>query len=199
MSRAPRLWLVAALVVGGCTTDSTRVSEYLDPQTAVTIRALAEPLIYAHEAPELAANARDYLSLGVVEVNNMGARTHYLALVSWSTINRARVGVAPTPAPERIEVALGGTTREWAPRSHEARSLGVGGTLFRPPSGYAGESWYAVTVADLRALAATPPSSITLLQESGRITYLAWRGADAALAEFVRDIPDPARAESPRR
>jgi hypothetical protein len=199
MTCASRLWLAAALLVGGCTTGDSRVSEYLDPQTAVTIRALAEPLIYAHDAPQLAANARDYLSLGVVEVNNMGARKHYLALVSWSTIDRKRAGVAPIPAPERIEVAFGGSTREFPLVSHEPRSLGIGGTLYRPPSGYGGESWYAVTPAELRVLAATPPASIALFDESGRTTYLSWRGAGASLAEFVRDIPDTITPEPRRR
>jgi hypothetical protein len=198
MSRVSRVWLLAALLLGGCATESPRVREYLDPQTAVTIRTLAAPAVYAHDAPELAANTRDYLSLGIVEVNNMGVRKHYLALVSWSTIDRSRLGVAPAPSPERFEVMLGGKAREFAPVSHEPRSLGIGGTPFRPASGYAGEAWYAVTPADLRALAATPPDSIMLLQESGRVGYRMWKSADAAVAEFVRDIPDAVSAE-PRR
>lgn len=198
MTRAASLLLAAALLLGGCASESTRVAEYLDPQTAVTIRALAEPLIYAHDAPQLAANTRDYLSLGVVEVNNMGARKHYLAVVSWTTIDRKRVGVSPAPVPERIEIAFGGKEREWQPVTHEPRSLGIGDTLFRPPSGYAGEAWYAVTPAELRALAATPPQAIALLDESGGTRYLPWSGAAAALSEFVRDIPDTSTSE-PRR
>jgi hypothetical protein len=199
MTCASRLCLAAALLLGGCATPDSRVTEYLDPQTAVTIRALATPIVFAHDAPELAANTRDYLSLGVVEVNNMGMRKHYLALVSWSTIDRSRVGVSAAPVPERIELALGGKARELAPVSHEPRSLGIGGTPFRPSSGYVGEGWYAVTPADLRALAAAPADSVTLLQESGRLTYRTWRGADAALVEFVRDIPDAISTEPRRR
>jgi hypothetical protein len=199
MTFASRLWLVAVLILGGCASEKPRVTEYLDPETAVTIRALGAPLIYARAAPELAANARDYLSLGAVEVNNMGTRKHYLALVSWSTINRERVGAAPAPVPERIEVVVGGKPREFVPVGHEPRSLGIGGAPFRPPSGYVGESWYAVTPADLRALAAAPPDSIALAQDSGRVAYEAWRGDDGSLAEFVRDIPDAVTAEPKRR
>jgi hypothetical protein len=199
MARVLRLWLAITLVLAGCTTESSRVREYLDPQTAVTIRTLAAPVVYAHDAPELAANTRDYLSLGLVEVNNMGARKHYLALISWSTIDRARLGVGPAPVPERFEVVMGGKLREFTPASHEPRSLGIGGTPFRPPSGYAGEAWYAVTPADLRALAAAPADSITLLQESGRVAYRSWKAADAAITEFVRDIPDTVSADPSRR
>jgi hypothetical protein len=199
MASAPRILLTAALLLGGCATEHAGVTEYLDPQTAVTIRALTAPAIYAHDAPELAANVRDYLSLGLVEVNNMGVRKHYLALVSWTTIGRSQRGVPAAPVPERVELEFGGKTRELAPVSHEPRSLGIGGTPFRPPSGYAGEAWYAVTPADLRALAATPAEALTLLQDSGPITYRTWRGADAAVAEFVRDIPDAVSAEPRRR
>lgn len=190
--RAPILSLAAAALLAGCAGESPRVSEYLDQQTAVTIRSLAEPLVYAHDAPELAANTRDYLSLGLVETNNMGKRKHYLALISWSTIDRHRVGVAAAPVPERVEFDLGGKPLELSGASHEPRGFGIGGQLFRPPAGYSGESWYEVTPAQLRALAASPPASISLDGDAGSISYLPWRAEGRALAEFVRDIPDAA-------
>ena len=93
-----RILAIAALVLvlSACAdTSATRVTEYLDPETAVTIRAVAAPIVFSRDAPELAANARDYLSAGLVEVNNMGKRVHYLALVSWSTVDRHRPGATP--------------------------------------------------------------------------------------------------------
>ena len=198
MSGRSWLWLVATLLLGSCATEDARVAEYLDPQTAVTIRAVATPFIYARDVPELAANVRDYLSLGAVEVNNMGARRHYLAVVSWSTIDRRRIG-APAPLPESLELTLAGKTRVLALASHESRSLGIGEPLFRPPSGYLSESWYKVTPADLRAFAASPPDSIDLAAAGGRLSYALWRRADAALEDFVRDIPDTATSERARR
>jgi hypothetical protein len=199
MSALSRLWPVAALLLGGCTTEGKRVNEYLDPQTAVTIRAAAAPFIYARDVPELAANVRDYLSLGAVEVNNMGARRHYLAVVSWSTIDRRRADGSPAPLPERIELTLAGKTRVLSLASHEPRSLGIGEPLFRPPSGYLGESWYAIMPADLRSFAAAPPDSIDLAAEGARASYVLWRRADADLEDFVRDIPDTATSAPQRR
>ena len=199
MSGRLRLWLVAALLLGGCATEGTGVNEYLDPHTAVSIRAVAAPFIYARDAPELAANVRDYLSIGAVEVNNMGARKHYLAAVQWSTIGRRQVDGPPAPPPERIELTLAGRTRELPLASHEPRSLGIGAPLFRPPSGYVGESWYAVTPAELRAFVAAPPDSIDLTVDSVRANYLLWRRADAALEDFVRDIPDMVTSAPQRR
>jgi hypothetical protein len=195
-----RLGLVAVLLLlGACATENTEVREHLDPQTGMTVRAVAAPFIYARDVPELAVNVRDYISLGAVEVNNMGTRKHYLAAVSWSTIDRRRTDGAPTPLPERIELALAGRPHVLVLASHEARSLGIGEPLFRPPAGYLGESWYLVTPADLRAFAAAPPESIDLPVEGGRASYLLWRRADAALEDFVRDIPDAMTGTAQRR
>jgi hypothetical protein len=190
--------LVALLGSAGCAGEGPRVTEYLDPQTAVTIRAMSAPFVYAHEAPEIAANVRDYLSLGAVEVNNMGTRKHYLVLVSWSTVDRAGPHAGRAPEPERIELIAGSRALELAPVSHEARSLGIGEAPYRPPSGYVGESWYAVTPTDLRALSAASPAEIVLLQESDSVSYSIWRSAAEELEAFVRDIP-AAPAAAPRR
>jgi hypothetical protein len=199
MLARPRFWFAAALLLGGCATEPARVSEYLDPQTAMTVRAVAAPFIYAREVPELAANVRDYLSLGAVEVNNMGTRRHYLAAVSWSTIDRRGAAGAPAPLPERIELSLAGTTRVLALAGHESGSLGIGTPLFRPASGYLGESWYLVTPADLRAFAASPPETVDVAVASGSASYSLWRREDAALREFIADIPDTVTSERPRR
>jgi hypothetical protein len=180
----------------GCVTKSAISQEYLDPQTAVTIRAVATPMIYAHEVPQLAANVRDYLSVGAVEVNNMGKRQHYLAVVSWSTVDRKRASIAPPPLPEQLRMSLDGKPREWQPASHEPRSLGVGEPLFRPTGGYLGETWYVVTVAELRAFAAAPPDAVEVADEPANIiTYSVWKNAGAELADFVRDIPDAIQAQ----
>lgn len=188
------------VVLSACAdTDRTRVEEYLDPETAVTIRAMAVPIVFAHEAPELAANARDYVSAGLVEVNNMGKRDHYLVLVSATTVDRHRPGVDPAAIPGRVEILIGGKPREFTPVTHEPRSLGVGTVPFRPASGFVGESWYRMTVSDLRALAEDPPQAIGLIDDpANRIDFELWRPATEELKEFVRDIPDARPVEATR-
>lgn len=199
MSRAWAGAIATVALLAGCATDSTTVTEYLDPQTAVTIRAVAMPSVYSHDMPELAANVRDYLSVGAVEVNNMGKRRHYLVLVSWSTIDWRRTRVSPVPAVEHLGYSVAGTRRDLTLASHDARTLGIGTPLFRPDSGYLSESWFAVSAADLRAYAAAPPETLEIEEPSGTLTYVSWRRADAALQEFVRDIPDAPAAAAPRR
>jgi len=194
MSIAPRrlapLLAITSLLAGACAGAPERpaATEFLDPQTAMTVRVVAEPFVYARDVPELAANVRDYLNVGAVETNNMGARKHYLALVAWSTIDRKRVGVPAVVLPERLELSLGGASREYPLTTHEPRSVGVATSVLEPPAGYLGDSWFIVSVPDLRAFAASPPATLDVLVDGSRQTYVLWKRADAALAAFVDDM-----------
>jgi hypothetical protein len=194
------LLLLASTVLAGCAGEPERpaATEFLDAQTAMTVRVVAEPFVYARDVPELAANVRDYLYLGAVETNNMGHRSHYIALVSWSTIDRKRVGVPASELPERLELSLGAVSREYPLKTHEPRSVGVGTAVLEPPAGYLGDSWFIVSAADLRALAAAPPATIEVMAGGVRQTYTLWKRADAALAAFVEDIPTEMKSASPR-
>ncbi|MCX7058272.1 MAG: hypothetical protein NTZ79_14140 [Proteobacteria bacterium] len=196
MSRASRFALGALatlpLLLGACTTtsDGPPVQEYLDPQTAMTIRVVAEPFVYARDVPELAANMRDYLYVGAVELNNMGSRRHFWALISWSTIDRKRAGLSLPPLPDKLELQLTTATREYPLTTHEPRSIGAGEPVLQPPAGYLGDSWFLTTPADLRAFAASPPASIDVMVDGVRQTYTLWKRADAPLAAFIEDIPN---------
>jgi len=184
------LALLTAPVATGTPPDETAVREYLDPVTAMTVRLVAQPLIYAREVPELAVNARDYLSVGPVELNNMGTRRYYLALVAWSTIDRDRSGAALPALPERVEVSLGGVERVLQTETHTPRDLGSGLPVYVPPAGRIGESWLPVKPADLRALSASPPEALDVVVDGARLRYTLWRTAPKALEEFVAGIPD---------
>jgi len=182
VSTVSRLWIAAALLVGGCATGNSRVSENVDPQTGVTIRATASLFVYLRDISEVADNVRDYVSVGAVEVNKTGTRTYYLAVVPGGPIDHRRA--------TRIVLTLTGQPRELTLTTHEPRSLGIGEPPFRAEWGYIGEIWYAVTAAELRAFAATPPESIQLIEGGRVLTYVRFRRGDAALRDFIRDIPD---------
>jgi hypothetical protein len=182
------------LAVVGCAHQtaapkSSGITEYLDNQTAMTVRVVAEPFIYGHEVPELAVNARDYLSVGAVELDNMGRHRFFLVLVSWSTIDRARLNT-PLPAqPDRIEWRDPSRVHEWTVLSHQPRELGAGMPLLEPPVARMGESWIEVKAADLRSLADAPPETIDAIVNGIRQQYTLWRRADGPLREFADSLP----------
>src|SRR6266481_1480979 len=71
----------------GSALGSKEPSEYLDQTTAATITVVAKPLIFAHERPELAAHARDYVTLAAASVNRGGAIEHFIFAYLWSTVD----------------------------------------------------------------------------------------------------------------
>ncbi len=193
------------LVCGGCTHTAPRpdislIKEYLDPQTAMTVRTVAEPFIYGRDVPELAVNARDFVSMGAVELDNMGQHRLFLALVSWSTIDRARIGAKPPALPERLLITTGAATKEWRVSSHTPRDLGAGEPILEPPAGRLGDSWVEFKPSEIRALALNPPDSIDVVVDGAPQRYTLWRRGDAALNEFASNLPvDMAPARGRRR
>jgi hypothetical protein len=183
--------LLLVTLCAGCAAERSGVNEYVDAQTGVTIRSMASPFIYSRDIYVAAANVGDYISIGAVEVNRMGARQHYLAVVWWGQIEHKRI--------ERVTLTLGGQPREFPLATREPRDLGIGQPPFRPVWGYIGEIWYVVTPADLRALAAAPPDSIELTEGGRGLRYVTFDRADGALRDFIRDIPDAPTSEPPRR
>jgi hypothetical protein len=194
-----RPWVIVTLLLGGCATDGAGAIEHVDPHTGVTMRAMASPFVYARAVQELAGHDVDYLSVGAVEVNQMGTRRQYLAVVPWTRTVRRADGSRAVPRADRVALTLGGERRELTLATHDPRSLGVNEPPYRPAWGYIGESWYAVTPADLRVFAAGPPGSLELVEDGRTMTYVPMSRADAALQEFIRDIPGTATGEPARR
>jgi hypothetical protein len=59
------------------------VSERLDDKTAVTITNARTSLIMSPDRYFSDENAREYVQIGVIEINRMGAREHFLWLGIW--------------------------------------------------------------------------------------------------------------------
>jgi hypothetical protein len=81
--------LLATLFVG-CAGKQTRsdVREYLDKATGATVTRVKDPATFVHEVPGLASSGRDYVYLAPLAVNRGGARTYWLWLGIWSTVDR---------------------------------------------------------------------------------------------------------------
>jgi hypothetical protein len=108
IARAVRL--LALLVLTSCASVGPAVRTYLDTKTAVTVRASAEPWVFAREAPELAANSRDYLDLRLLEVDSMGERRLYLTATAWSTVDRRGAPTAAATVLAQLRLLAGGET-----------------------------------------------------------------------------------------
>jgi hypothetical protein len=185
--RAP-IALLAILAFAGCAEHELWPDERLDPETAVNVTIMAEPWIYSRDVPMLAAHARDYLNVGVVETNRGGTRAYWLGVIAWSTIDRS---VLPGPAtailPAKARLLWPATKLELVPDSKGRSAPGLTEPVFVDKDMNHTEAWYPLTTTQLAQLGKEAPISVSLIDETGQLTtYEPWRVDRAAMSEFLK-------------
>ncbi len=174
---------LSVLLVAGCAaTAGPRQHEYLDETTAATVTVGRDTLVFARERPELAVNARDYLTVVPVDVNRSGTHTVYLFGYAWSTIDKR--GVDETPgayaivADDRsigLALAPGGT-----------RELGIGTAPLRPPSRTAVAVVAATSRETLRFIVAATDVRVLRTRDGLVERFALWHDSRPALDEFLQ-------------
>jgi hypothetical protein len=178
----------ACLVLAACTAQDLRPRERLDPKTAVHATIFAEPWVYAREVPMLAANARDYLNIGVAEMNRAGERTYWLGVVAWSTIDR-RSQAAGGAAPARILLQWSDSGIELAAAPGGRTAVGLSQPAFLGPAESFADAWYPLGVEQLRRLGESPPRAVLWIDAEGQtVAYLKWRARKQVLVEFLSAV-----------
>lgn len=179
---------LAALALPACAARDLWPAERLDPETAVNVTIMALPWVYARPVPMLAANARDYLNVGVVETNRAGSRAYWLGVVSWSTIDRSPLPAERAPArPERIRLDWQEGRLELQPAAGGRAAVGLSAPALTGPAESFTEAWYALSAGDVARLGVAAPASVSLVGEGGRLTtYDAWQVDPAVMPEFLK-------------
>lgn len=180
--------LAVALTTGlaGCASlPEPEPSSYLDERTGITLTVVDTPLVLARDRRDLAANARDYLTLVAVSRNEAGRITPALLLHRWSTID-ARVAAPPGAETKLVIVAdgrdirpqpLGTLPKEFLPSStHD---------LWRPPVSAVATTAYRIDAATLRFIADSARVSAFIDEPGDELPYVLWRDGRAALARFA--------------
>ena len=183
--------LLAVLTFAGCTAgQELRPEERLDPNTAVNVTIMADPWVYSRDVPMLAANARDYLNVGVVETNRAGTRATWLGVIAWSTIDRSIFsGTPPVSRPLKARLRWSAASLELEPAANGRAAVGLTSPALIDPQTRFTETWYPLSAAQLAQLGKEAPASVALLDEAGQPTiYLPWRVNPAAMSEFLEAI-----------
>jgi hypothetical protein len=180
--------LVLALLAAGCATgrDPWPI-ERLDPYSAVNTTLMAEPWVYGRDVTALAANARDYLNVGLVETNRAGQRAYWLGVVAWSTIDRSALP-APVqpPRPGKVRFDWADGSLELQPVATGRQAFGASQPIFAGPQPEFEEAWFMLTAAQLSRFASGPPVSVSLLRDdASAAVYAAWRADRPALESFL--------------
>jgi hypothetical protein len=181
--------LLASTQRAGCATDREPF-EYLDPDTAATITVVAKPLVFANPRTELAANARDYVTLAAAAVNRGGKVTYVGIAYFWSTVD-PRMRTDPLPAPEPLVLQADDRRIELRLSGQSAHDAGIGTAVHAPAGASGAPSVYGFDLATLRFV--SEARQLTLLAQSNGtlLSYALWDDRRAALRAFVHHMSGP--------
>jgi hypothetical protein len=183
-------WPIAVLLaLGACDAlaSDKQPQEYLDERTAATITVVGAPLIFAYARTELAANARDYVTLAAAAVNRSGTISYVLIGYFWSTVD-PRLRQDALPAAEPLVLQADDRRIELTRRGQSPREAGIGEPVHAPPGPAVTPNVYTTDLAALRFV--TAARRLTLLAVSGStpLRYELWEDHRAALGSFVRHM-----------
>ena len=176
-----------ALLAGCASLPAPQPLTYLDERTGITLTVVDAPLVLARDRRDLAANARDYLTLVSVTRNESGRVTAALLVHRWSTID-TRVSTAGAPAadPRLVVVADGRDIRlaplEPVPREFEPSD---GHDLWRPKVSRVDTTAYRVDATTLRYIAQSARVSAFRDVAEDALPFVLWRDGRAALGRLA--------------
>jgi len=181
--------LGALLVLCACAAPAgeSPPREYLDEETGATVTLQSEPLVFAYSRRELAANARDYLTLQAASVNRSGKVSYVLISYVWSTVD-PRMREEPLLVPEQLVLHADDRRIQLNARGHTAREAGIGMPVDVPPGSSGPPTAYGTDLATLRFIAESRHLALALDTERSTLVYDLWQDRRADLARFVRHM-----------
>jgi len=184
---AAGLALVLACAAGTSFGAEQEPREYLDEDTAATITVVGEPLVFALPRRDLAANARDYVTLAAAAVNRAGKVSYVLIGYNWST---ADPRLRRDPLPGAVGRALRADDRriELTLRGHSAHEAGIGVPVHAPPGKSVPPNVYGTDLATLRYLSESRHLSLEVDSGETIMRYELWEDRRAALRRFVQHM-----------
>ena len=196
MIRRALALLSLAAGMSGCvlTPDQPPVQTLIDQQTAVTVETTGEPYVLACAAGGMAANARDYLDLRVLESDRMGKRAYYLSLVAFTTVDRRGVANPTAQGLEQVRLNVGHKTIDLValPAGDDAHGLSV--RLYPRRNGQVAAAEYVVSPDLIRDLAAASEADISVdVGSGGDLRYEPWMPSAQGLKAFADRLPRSGR------
>jgi hypothetical protein len=165
--------------------DSVR--QYVDEITAASITVAVEPLIFARERSDLAANSRDYVTLTAIEVNVQGKRSYLWSAYIWSTIDRRDRRQLVAPGDELVLVADGRPI----PLRSDAQTLrdrGLGESPTPAPTRTAVPALFAADLESIGYVARASELRIELIHAGSNDAFVLWKDGRAALRAFSESV-----------
>jgi hypothetical protein len=160
---------------------------YLDERTGITLTVVDTPIVLARERRDLAANARDYLTLAAVTRNESGRLTTALIVHRWSTIDNRVAGDGVVSGDARLVMMADGRDIRLTKLAPVPREFEPSDThrLWRPDVSLVDTAVYRVDAATLRYVAESARVSAHRDVAGDDLPFSMWRDGRAALGRLT--------------
>lgn len=184
----PALFAVAVLgLLSACATEQPAVVDYLDESTAVTITRSRTPFVLSTGTS--ADAARDFVQIGAIEINRMGARRYFL----WFGISEVMYTKDARSNPDGFESIVFDVGKEefqldvvgWT-----EKAIGAGKPIYEKLFRTTVDAYYEVSLQQIELLADVNSISFRTTGITPK-EYTPWYRAVAAnedLKEFFRTV-----------
>lgn len=178
-----------ALLAACATLPAPAPLTYLDERTGITLTVVDAPLVLARERRDLAANARDYLTLVAVARNESGRVTSALLVHRWSTIDTRVTTAGATIADPRLVIVADGRDIRLTPVDPVPQEFEPSDThdLWRPKVSRVDTTAYRIDTATLRYIAQSARVSAFRSVAEDALPFAMWRDGRAALGRLAEE------------
>lgn len=179
--------LAIAALLAGCTTPMPAPRSTIDPHTGVSLIVADQPVVLARERRDIAAQARDYLTLVAAEIDEAGNRRLIFAAHQWSTIDSRAADVRPAGDAVLLLVADGRDLR-LVPMPEEIAETYAHNMALKPP-GDADivTTLYEIDAETLRYIAASRVITASF-PNSFALPFTLWKDGRTALDRLLDTI-----------
>jgi hypothetical protein len=179
-------WLLCACASSGPAHSTT----VLDESSGLTFIVVQRPMVFARARSDVAANARDYLTLVAAEEDRSGKYTAWLIVHRWSTVDpRMQRDSGSNPSQLRIIADDRDLTLRRA--DPDPAILGRRDLLFAPHGADTRSAAYLVDEATLRYLATSRRLLLRVEDDSALPAYSVWDDGRDALRTLLSEAAGP--------
>jgi hypothetical protein len=161
--------------------------EQLDPNTGVTLTVVDQAFVFARSRKDVAANARDYVTLVPVARNEAGKISLHLIAHRWSTVD-ARVSPRVDASQHRLLIVADGRDVRLSPLAGLQKDL-FGAATLRPPVNDVQTLGYPIDHATLGYLARSDFLSLSFELAEDALPYSLWTDGRSALERWLQVVP----------
>lgn len=189
LNRALLMMLLPLL--GACAPHrASRPLELLDESSGALLTIVRRPIICARSRTDVAANARDYVTLAAAQEDRSGRISDWLIVHRWSTVDPRFSGDAGVGS-GRLRIVADDRVLTLAPAVPAPSLLARRRELFAPPNGRGLSLAYAVDRSTLRYLASAHSLSLRFTDDALPLDYTVWDDGRPALQAWLSDTGPP--------